>query len=429
MQATIVFQKNWEAIHAKNPDGTRKYRYIINTGSSRSSKTHSIIQIHYLLAFEKHRRISIWRETKKDTKDTVLADFKRSLPTFEKNDLVSFNKTESIYTFPSKSTIEICGGDDELKVHGFQGDIAHFNEPYKISKETFDQIDMRTSEFIIIDWNPKSKHWIDDLSKQDNAIVIHSTFRDNPFVPEQQKLKILSYEPTDYNIEQGTANDFMWQIYGLGLKAEKPNRIFRFTKIPLSRFLELQPKVELYGIDWGKNDPWGIVHVKYYDGAIYVRQLNYHSENKWREILAKENPAELSRITGFNPDGGKQDEDGLGIVAWMADRLKLNKKLHLICDNNRPMKIAMLRRIGYEFAFPAQKPAGSILEGITILQDMPVYYTDDSPDLEQEEQMYSWKVDRYGVVLDEPEDDNNHCMDPLRYCALHLQRLGIIKMA
>jgi hypothetical protein len=47
MQATIVFEKIWEAINAKNEDGSRKYKYIINTGSSRSSKTYSI-QTHWI---------------------------------------------------------------------------------------------------------------------------------------------------------------------------------------------------------------------------------------------------------------------------------------------------------------------------------------------------------------------------------------------
>ena len=200
MQATIVFEKIWEAINAKNADGSRKYKYIINTGSSRSSKTYSILQAHYLYAsMNENTRISIWRETKQDTKNTVLADFRKAIVNFPNHEEVGFNKTESIYSFPNNSTIEICGGDDQNRVHGFQGDVAHFNEPYKISQETFDQIDMRTSGFILIDWNPKSGHWIDKISKLENAIVIHSTFKDNPFCPTQQRNKILSYQPISFS--------------------------------------------------------------------------------------------------------------------------------------------------------------------------------------------------------------------------------------
>ena len=111
-----------------------------------------------------------------------------------------------------------------------QGNIAHLNEPYKFGLEAFDQIDMRTSDFIIIDWNPKNNHWIDEIARRENAIVIHSTFKDNPFCPPEQKKKILSYEPTEFNIQQNTASDYLWTVYGLGLKAEKPNRIFKNWK-------------------------------------------------------------------------------------------------------------------------------------------------------------------------------------------------------
>ena len=152
MKATIVFEKIWKAIHAKNPDGSRKYKYIINTGSSRSSKTHSILQIEWVMCLKKpNTRVSIWRETKADCKMTILADLKKAVSTFPNIENVIFNKTESIYTFPNGSTIEFMGGDEENRVHGFQGNIAHLNEPYKFGLEAFDQIDMRTSDFLIID--------------------------------------------------------------------------------------------------------------------------------------------------------------------------------------------------------------------------------------------------------------------------------------
>ncbi len=224
MQATIVFEKTWQAINAKNEDGSRKYKYIIHTGSSRSSKTYSILQTHWIICLtQPNSRVSIWRETKADCKMTILADLKKAVQTFPNNETVIFNKTESVYTFPNGSTIEFMGGDEENRVHGFQGNVSHLNEPYKFSKATFDQIDMRTIDYVIIDWNPKSKHFIDELSKRENAIVIHSTYKDNPFIPDQQRKKILSYDPNNpYNIQQGTADAYLHSVYALGLKAEKP---------------------------------------------------------------------------------------------------------------------------------------------------------------------------------------------------------------
>jgi len=67
IQATMVFQKNWDAIHALNENGERKYRYIINRGSSRSSKTYSLIDCYDLYArSNKNKRLTVWRDTKSD---------------------------------------------------------------------------------------------------------------------------------------------------------------------------------------------------------------------------------------------------------------------------------------------------------------------------------------------------------------------------
>lgn len=458
MQATIVFEKIWNAIHAKNEDGSRKYKYIINTGSSRSSKTFSILQSHYLYAMQNdNMRISIWRETKQDTKNTVLADFRKAIVHFPSNELVSFNKTESIYTFPNRSTIEICGGDDENRVHGFQGDVAHFNEPYKISEETFNQIDMRTSGYILIDWNPKSGHWIDKISKLENAIVIHSTFKDNPFCPIEQRNKILSYQPIDfskvvlnnvlskdealkYNVQKnelglsktdlnelvrcitnentGTRNQFSWQVYGLGLKAEKPNRIFNFKEISDNEYHNLELPV-YYACDWGKVDPWAIVEAKYHDGNLYLHELNYLSENQWREKI---NLNERNLINAYDNDEENSQE---GIVVWLFEKLGIPKNRPIICDTNRPVKIAILRRKDYDIHL-ALKPKGSILDGIDLIDNLNVFYTKSSVNLAYEQENYSRKVDRHGVVLEEPEDKDNHTMDCVRYISTHLQSEGLL---
>jgi PBSX family phage terminase large subunit len=196
LKSTIVFQKNWAAMHARNEDGSRKYRYLINKGSSRSSKTVSLIDCYDLYArANDSKRLTVWRDTKTDCKKTVLNDALKRLKSTERY-LVGqeFNKTESIFTYDTESTFEIHGTDDEETVHGLSQAVAWLNEPYKISKETFDQIDQRTEDFIVIDLNPKKAHWTEDLEKDPRSIVIHSTFRDNPFCPDEQRRKILSYQ-------------------------------------------------------------------------------------------------------------------------------------------------------------------------------------------------------------------------------------------
>ena len=86
-----------------------------------------------------------------------------------------------------------------------------------------------------------------------------------------------------------------------------------------------------------------------------------------------------------------------------------------------------MRQSGYEYSRETIKWSGSIIDGIDVLNGINVYYTSTSKNIENEQNEYSRKVDRYGKVLEQPEDENNHLMDAIRYVALDLQRQGIIK--
>src|SRR5690606_38061549 len=216
MEATLVFEKIWKGINDRNPDGSRKYHYIILEGSSRSSKTFSLLQAIYLYCWKNgNKRVTVWRDTKKICKDTVLNDMLKAYRTFENYTHVIFRETRSLSQFPNRTKIEIEGADDEEKVHGYQGNVTWLNEPYKIGFETFNQLDMRTEDFVVIDWNPKKSHWIDNLKKDQKALTIHSTFRDNPFCPTKEREKILSYQPikhafvvTNGNITEHDARNY-----------------------------------------------------------------------------------------------------------------------------------------------------------------------------------------------------------------------------
>ncbi len=156
LEATKVFQRNWGAVHKKcnmcdgkgyidntscshcgggysnilkNADkigSGRQYKYIINTGSSRSSKTYSLIDCFDLYARNnKNKRLTAWRNTKVDCKKTVLNDMlKHHKGTSRYQNKYKFNKTESIFFYNTGSTVEIHGTDDEETVHGLTQEAA-----------------------------------------------------------------------------------------------------------------------------------------------------------------------------------------------------------------------------------------------------------------------------------------------------------------
>lgn len=383
IKSTPVFQKNWQALQSG------KYKYIINSGSSRSSKTFSILQIFWILAWTKERtKLAVFRNTKKDCKDTILQDMLKYYPTLENWDSIKYNKTESTLTFPNGSTIFIEGTDDDLKIHGYHSDYLWFNEIYKIPLEVFNQLDMRCTNNVFLDYNPIGKMWSDDLIKQDNAIVLHSTFRDNPFCPPEQKKKILSYEPTEYNIQQGTASDYLWTVYGLGLKAEKPNRIFKnWQEMTEKEFNDL-PYSMYYGMDFGLSAPSTVVVMKFDgDQTFFFHELLYKPMNKMAGTLSDEL---------FN--------------------LGIDRNIELICDSSNEINETegrKLKNAGFNVIF-ATKGKGSVKSGIELLQKKRVYYTKTSENLRQEYEQHSWRVVQ-GVQLDEPEQGNDHAIDACKY--------------
>lgn len=469
MKASIVFQKNWDALQAG-------YRILENVGSSRSSKTWSFFQLIYLYGItNKSKKILVLRDVAVDCRDIVETEFKEWLADpnsrikeFEDGEItadeldellakenlsqhLTENLTKHRFTFKATGSTIIFNGADSLgKVIGKANDIVWVNEPYKFPKEVMLQLLKRLNVCLLLDWNPNMGHYIEDFRSRPDCIHIHSTFLDNPFLNKAVKDEILGTKPllneyyrdlkldvqqyfewkeedieTDLKakgIEQKVINDILlcyrnehyktadkwhWETYGLGIKSERPNKILRFKPITLRDYNAIDA-VKYYGVDWGQVDPFGVVEIKYYDGAIYINELNYKSENQIRANLSNIDRAQIKELdNSFGVEGG--------LVVWLFRKLNIDIKSDIVCDTNRPLKIRALRDAGFSGSVPAIKGAGSIVDGINILESLDVYYTETSVNLKYESDNYSRKVDKFGEVLEEPEDKDNHLIDPSRY--------------
>lgn len=474
--ATKVFADTWQAVQSGI------YKLIVQEGSSRSSKTWSNFQVLFKYSYERRNKvINVLRDTAIDCRDIIepewvkwlsdpcnrtkefeegkldLNEYTKLIKQEDLRPLFTENKTKHLWTMKhTGTTIRFTGLDDEDKVMGMSQDVCWVNEPYTFSHEVYKQLSQRTAGFMLIDWNPKKKHWIDIEKKKETSIVLKSTFRDNPFCPEKAKQQILSHQPLSLcdavlsgllseseafsydvienskslsekqlkelsrcrlNEQEKSASKYHWEVYGLGLHSELPNRIYRWNEIPLQDYHAIKAATFYYS-DWGSVDPWAIGEVKYYDGALYVRELNYASEN---EIRGKLSPTELQQISGA-------DE---GLVTWMFKRLQIAPNRPVICDTNRPNKIIALRVAGWDYAVGlTRKETGASksekIDGIDLLNNLQVYFTSDSENIRYEQEVYSRKLDTNGQVTDEPEDGNDHHLDGIRYVALFLQSQGII---
>lgn len=368
---TAVFSKNLEAYESG-------FRYILNQGGSRSSKTHSIIQLLIYLALTRKLSISVVRQTLPALRDTAMRDFINIMKELDLYQLSNHNKTERVYTFPNGSTVEFFATIDDQKLRGRKRDVLYMNEANEISYPEFNQLVLRTTSAIFIDYNPSDteSYLYDLLNDEEKAVLIKSTYLDNPFLEKEQ----VEYIENLINVDSN-----WFKVYALGERPISDSRIY-------SHFKQYSHKVNaedwVYGLDFGFNDPNVLVKVMFEDNKIYIEELLYEP-----------------KLTG----------------SQLADRIRtiIDDKHPIYCDTARPEIIQELKMRGLN----AKEAMKAVREGIDMIKSSEIYIELNSLNIWKEYKLYSWKSTRDGRVTDERLDLNDHSMDALRY-AVYTHKKG-----
>ena len=363
-----IFSKNLQAIS----DGGN--HVIVNKGGTRSGKTWSLLQLIYTLAEEIDGTIiSVVGETLPFLKRGALRDFRTMLGGVWCPDW--WNATDKVYTLPNGSAIEFFSADNESKVHGSARDVLFVNECYFINWEIYRQLSVRTRAKVLLDYNPRSRFWVDErLLGRDGVALIHSTYKDNPFLSERQIAEIESYK-SDTN---------WWRVYGEGETGSVEGLIY--TNWAIVDTMPEPYKREFYCVDFGfTNDPTAILRVRLSGGELWVDEIAYRTGMLNQDIVKELRDAGVSR--------GAQ----------------------IVCDSAEQKSIAEINNLGGFRAVPVAKGKGSITAGITAVQAYKVNVTQRSLGTIDELRNYSWKRDINGGYINEPIDRYNHSLDALRY--------------
>ena len=347
-------------------------RINIFQGSSRASKTYNILIFFiYKLLNEENKTLSIVRKTLPALKGSVLRDLKEILIKFDIYNPNDWHSVDGYYKMGS-NMIEWISCDDETKLRGRKRDYLFINEATEVSYDEYIQLMLRTSDLTVMDLNPSLwKSWIYDLEGQPDVNYNITTYKDNPFLSEVQVKEIEKLKDRDPNL---------WRVFGLGERGLPTKMVFshqqKYSTLPEGS------KLLGYGIDWGYSDPSTLIQVYKNGDSIYCQELVY-----------------LRNAT--IPD-----------FIYKIKDLGINLKEDFICDSANPQAIEELRRQGIN-AKPVKK--NSILHGIDLIKRSNFFIHESSTNLENELLSYVWKTDKNGNNLDEPVDDNNHLIDPLRY--------------
>jgi len=347
------------------------FRRIGNQGSSRSSKTYSICQLLASIGSEQTKHISICSPSLPHLKRGARRDFLNILNDWGLYSDDNFNKTDQIYQFPGAGFVEFFGADDNGKVRGPGRDILFVNEANLLKKETYLQLAMRTREVIFFDFNPADEYnYVYDELEKPRTKFLHSTYLNNlGNLTKEQVEEIESLKDADPNL---------WKVYGLGLRGTSSETIYVHWKI-----VDEWPEVNdfCYGLDFGFNHPTVLMRCGFDDRGNYWDELIYETKLTTDDLIY---------LLGVNG---------------------VNKRKELFCDGARPETIEEIRRAGYN-AKPAEK---AVKDGINFVKSKPLYITRRSTSTLKEIKSYKWKVDKDGVVQDEPVKIFDDAMDAGRY--------------
>ncbi len=376
MKLSNTYVKTREAYRAK-------YRFIINSGGSRSSKTYSTLQLLYLIAkkSKKAKIIHVVSVSLPHLRDGAITDFDQILQAEGEN--LDEIKIKSPYTYTiGNSTIRFIGADKIGSTLGAQRDILFINEANNMKWKVVHQLIQRTTETVFIDYNPSIEFWVDQegISTRENAIVLNSTFRDN--IDNLTNSQITEFREGKKKHDEEVSKDVQghwfnwWRVYGLGLKGVVEGAIFNNWSIgPFDETLPI-----MYGIDFGFKDPFTLIKVAFDKKSMTI----YLHEEIYKSLLS--------------PDE---------IIKLLEAKIP-NKNSLILADSADPTQIRGIKNAGFNAIGLGKE---KIVIGIRHLQNWQFKVTESSYNLINELQNYIW-LDKKGEV---PIDDNNHLLDPIRY--------------
>jgi len=309
---------------------------------------------------------------------SVMRDFFEILDREGWYDEANHNKSQATYLLFG-NLIEFLSVDQPSKIKGRKRQVAFLNEANNLTLEDFRQINMRTTELMILDYNPSDAFsWIyDHILTRDDCSFFQSSYKDNPHLGANIIEEIERLKETDENY---------WRVYGLGERGINMAAIF--PRFELVDEIPEGAQFIAHGLDWGfTNDPSALISVFKKGHHLYLQELLY--------------------------------ETGLTNLD-LGERFKslIEGRAEIIADSAEPKSIEEIFRLGFNIK-PSKKGRDSINQGIDIMKRHKLHIHKKSLNLIKEIQNYKWQTDKNGRMLNQPDQGHDHAMDAVRYVCLN----------
>ena len=373
-----------------------RYRVVKGSRRSKKSKTMALWSIYNLMKYPGSNMLVV-RKTFRTLKDSCFTELKWAIKRLKVEHLwqVKESPLEMTYT-PTGQKIYFRGLDDPLKITSIALEVGvlcwmWIEEAYEITKEEdFDTLaesmlgDCPEGLFkqITLTFNPWSdRTWIKrrffDVQDPD-VLAMTTNYMCNEWLsPADRK---------EFDRMQ-RSNPRRYRVAGLGEWGIVDGLIYEHWHEEAFTLDQLPADAQsAFGLDFGyTNDPSALFcgFVSLSERRLYV----------WDELYKK----------------------GLSNRAIRDEIVRMGYgKERITADSADPKSIDELKGLGVRVS-GARKGKDSVNNGIQWIQDLEIIIHPRCVSFLTEVSNYQWKTDKFNSKLNEPEDDNNHLMDAMRY--------------
>ena len=364
------------------------HRWELYMGSAGSAKSYFITQKLIIRGLNEKIKILVCRRYGTTLRNSCFALFKEILTKWKIINLCNVNNSNMIITLPNGSEIIFLGLDDETKLLSISGITCIFvEEVFEVPKDIVEQLNLRLrggskNKQILMAWNPINiNSWLYSFTKNlpEDAIYIHSTFRDNPFLDAQYIKQLESLYKTN-PAKARVFCDGEWGVNPEGLVLTNWTKQ-EFDPMELAQTLEHRA-----GMDLGWVDKSAIIDSLYdrENKTIYVFNEFYKSGCQLSELATKIKEMNL-------------------------------QKCKIRVDAAEPRSIQYFKNEGIN-ATPCSKGNDSVKAGLMFLQDHKIIVHPKCNNLITELENFSYiKSKITGEWTDDTTHEFSHAIDALRY--------------
>ena len=360
-----------------------KKRIRIIRGGSSAGKTFAIIAILLDYAIvNKGKEISIVAESIPHLRRGALKDFLNILKGLNRYDDRKFNKSTLKYEFSTGSYIEFFSTDQPDKLRGARRTDLFINDCNNISFDSYQQLAVRTSGNIWLDYNPANIFWVDkELIGQKDANFITLTYKDNDSLP---KSIINEIEIAITKAKTSTYWANWWRVYGLGHIGSLEGVCITYWKTIY--IIPEEARLLCSGLDFGYS----------VDPSTIIRLYKWNHAYIFDEVLYRK---------------GMLNRD----LSYFIRQNQIIENIY--ADSAEPKSIQELRSYGHKI-YPVTKGRDSVVYGINLINQNEIYVTSKSKNLIRELQGYIWEKDKEGHNLQKPTGTHPDCIDAARYALM-----------